>query len=538
MMILEIKLLYDGTRDCFEYLPVSVANWWGCGYELAYSEAWGFSFKKGESTSTLSLGNRIDTGNINLFENFKKYHGLEIVKNTSSAYEALELIKKELFLKQPVAISLEMFWSPWLVEYQQVKGTFHYCLVIGLDDKSDSFICGDPTFYKQKEQLPFDHFINGYRAHVTFHLVDKEIEKFDWRKNIFNTVQKLLGKLNSTNVFNEMREFSESLEFLDFEEEMNVYNNTKGYGAAFTAPLFNNLRDISLGRMHYERFLNYIISFYDIKELMSFTESFKLMSSNWAAIRMLLMKGLLKYEDKNRQYDIKKKAALQIKEAANFEESIAEMLIDKVTPHMKKKINTSIKTVPNNTSKNDATNITFLDLSDYFNNNAFGSSMSFNCSADISELGHYFLTEGLPDDNIWTVNEMKFSFPIIKDILNDNISCDGQIIQVPKGYYNQIVLLGCGVLGIYYESLGIRYVDGKIEKIQIGFSAPYGGELLFGESIAWEGNIVFKKNNKAELEPKKKPILAKSYHLDNGKNIDSIILPTCPFIHIFAISLS
>ena len=80
---------------------------------------------------------------------------------------------------------------------------------------------------------------------------------------------------------------------------------------------------------------------------------------------------------------------------------------------------------------------------------------------------------------------------------NDNISCAGQVISVPKGQYSGFMYLGCSEFGSHSEPILVKYTDGQTEEVALELSDWVLSHPLFQETVAWTGKGAKCKKTKA-----------------------------------------
>ena len=121
---------------------------------------------------------------------------------------------------------------------------------------------------------------------------------------------------------------------------------------------------------------------------------------------------------------------------------------------------------------------------------------------------------------------------------NDNISCAGQVISGPKGQYSGFMYLGCSEFGSHSEPILVKYTDGQTEEVALELSDWVLSHPLFQETVAWTGKGAKCTKNKS-IQEMRSPVhlFAKHGVFCKTGTIESIQLPKCPNIHIFAISL-
>jgi hypothetical protein len=83
----------------------------------------------------------------------------------------------------------------------------------------------------------------------------------------------------------------------------------------------------------------------------------------------------------------------------------------------------------------------------------------------------------------------------------------------------------------------LKYENNETEDLQIGFSDWFISTPVYDEKVAWSGNVVQKDKQSAHLLNVKYNIFAIKRRLSKSEILKSIVLPNCPTIHIFAMTL-
>ncbi|CAG9991747.1 unnamed protein product [Clonostachys byssicola] len=180
-----------------------------------------------------------------------------------------------------------------------------------------------------------------------------------------------------------------------------------------------------------------------------------------------------------------------------------------------------------------------LDLKDFFNNKAFGSKPG---EADFDSKGSSYPVPDFinPSDYKSSVTGIRFSFPgYVKSGANDNIICDGQVIDVPKGnlFSASFLLSNDKELATVSKNVTFTYEDGSTSLYNLRTLAWFNlltinrGEIIFPKrftstAVNWNTSHIFERT--AALDP--------------GKKLKTITLPTTTNttegrMHVFAISL-
>jgi len=253
---------------------------------------------------------------------------------------------------------------------------------------------------------------------------------------------------------------------------------------------------------------------------------------NWNSIFGMAIKL---YYLQNRETLIKK-IAEKIIMVANEEEHVANLLLDLVEGNYR-----DLDSAGSNTGMMKPLELVkdyeFIDLSNHFNNQGFDSPDTVGGKAEFSNKDKFFITDGLPREQLWTIDNLKSMFPEIKEGEYDNISCDGQVISLKKGVYSSIALLGCAEYGSHRDALEIYFEDGTIEKVMIEASNWALEKPKFNEKIAWTGYSAVRKTNGVQVYPFEVYINAKRYKIKHNGVVSKIKLPQCLNMHYFSITL-
>jgi hypothetical protein len=526
--MLDIKPLpNDGrTYDCIKGLVASVGDWLGYGYELMSSNSWGFFIKPSNTLISSKIGGRVCSEIHRNYEMLKKYHGIDIeLQKINNSPEILELLKGELKKGYPIIIGLDRFWCPWLIGYQKEHG-FHAILVTGFDI-DDNLWCIDYEPINYGQMLPLDHLNKGLINCFIFNIFDKP-DIVDWRIILENAYLNLYSQNEVGNSFDSMMIFADFIENnLNYGEELD-----KGSGDLWTAPLFMDMLAICRGRYSFSITLDYLYKKYKVSDLLPLIDGLHYSGDGWYKVRALLIKAAV-LKERNK---ILIRAAKNIRDLAEYEINLAELMIAIVN---KNEIRVSIEECRSEfvieTSFSNIEEYRYIDISKYCNNQGFGNPISQQCTANLTGTGQFFLAENIPQD-VMKVANMRFNLTSINVGINDNISCEGQKIELEMEDFNYIMLLGCSEYGDFSDIMTLEYIDSSSEDVLISFT-NWTSKPLFAEEVAWNGIGMEKNNDEYSLMNFSVNLFAKMYHTNNKISLKSIRLPYCPNIHIFAISL-
>jgi hypothetical protein len=294
----------------------------------------------------------------------------------------------------------------------------------------------------------------------------------------------------------------------------------------------------------------YIGTMAKINELIKISNEFKNVTYRWKTVSTMLQQAAFS----EHQQTIIKSIDKDLMEITDIEEGIADEIIkiskNYATIEVPKTMRfykgfdrkyTLINDYANSLKHlNLESNIDLLaiDIASYMNNKAFGDSISYNCAADINGRGHYLLKDSKIDSGIIKVWNNEFNIHNISNEKNDNISCMGQTISIPKGFYKDIVFIGFSVYGDSMHKIILNKNTDKCNEIMLGFT-NWHKEPEFNEHIAWTGKIVVKLGDSAKIHQYNTGnIFIRGVALPQDMEINSITLPYCPTMHIFCMSLS
>jgi hypothetical protein len=493
-----------------------------------YSQAWGFLFsEENDQCKNIDYSLNADRGLV--YDLFASYCGIKLsFVNKEDTLEVINTISNELENNNPIGVSMDTYYYSW--DPNKNQHGRHWFLITGIDTENELFYCTDPYFLQKDAILSFENFINGYLGvYFTFSLVKDEIIECDWKSIIDYTIKKMGG--NNKSIFDNMAEFADYI-----EKHFSLIKETTMYSRIIDMPFYRNIQSLSRGRKQYAKFLERIASNYSINDLFEVSTKLRDVSSKWDVIRGIMAKGIAT----SNESIIKLKVPSRIREIAHYENDILNLMIS-VTSSMFSPDTLSVNNIKENDNEckevYNYTNYSYLDLSKYFNNNGFGSLLDIKSRADLNGAGLYFVSEDIPDEEIWEVNEMKFKFPKVMNGSNDNISCSEQIIEIPFVQCKNLMLLATADFGSYKEFITIHYSDGSTEEITMGFT-EYVFEPIYEEAVAWVGRACERIKNTVQLHNSRVKIFAKTYQLNKHGIVTKITLPYLPNIHIFSITMA
>lgn len=539
-MLLNVKMLHDNNRNCFQDIVATMAFYLNRRYELIFLNSLYFSFDKHVFDCTSSLGKalsniqNIESNQAEMSKLLADHHGMQTDVYAGIEFnEAAQLIKENIYkFKIPVVLSMDCFWVPHNPNYQDIH-SWHPIIINGFCEDFQSFYFTDPYFGKKDMILPKDHIMEGFlKKAIVYKKTKEQYHNMDWKCYITKSINKLYSKSNTLDAFQQMELFADCIEnsntFKNEAEESDVKH-------FWLIPLFTNLRDIAFGRKLYANFLAFISEIADNELLSYYALKVKSLGEEWDVIRGIVTKGLISSNDEI----IKRKIPNLIRKLANKELQIANELCELCSG------NNTLSGVNYNKdgNKNDIPSfnsikkVECIDIYGHCNNNAIYSSISKDSIADLTGTGIYMLADSFTDGESIEVDKLKYKLCEIDDKKNDNLTCMNQTIEVDKMDFNCISLLGGSAYGSSADIMNVYYEDGTNEEIKIGFT-EFVFEPEFGEIIAKKVKAAEKFDDKAIDYHTTLNLFAKVYRLNKGTNIKSLKLPFVPNMHIFAITLA
>lgn len=520
--------IYGPPNSCFADIVASVAGWLGRDYELMFSECWSIRFNSLGDRS--HLGERIGVEKNNGLNLLKQYHGIQFIyKNIEDVNSALEIIKRELIDGRPVIGIVDAYWVPWDDVFQKLHSSGHFFLIVDIDKLRNDLTCVDGYFMQKDVIIPRGNFATGFKNLMTVSILNDR--QNDLYKIINSAAKSFMGDNKSKNSVKAIYDFAEEIEKInDLEQEIT------GYDGYWSTPLWTAFNEIVKGHVQFATTLRYIarkIPALTLK-LMEVSERVLQMSEQWFVVRGMIGKAVVVKEPKL----IINRLSNKIKNIAYEEEIVAQELL-MIVQEKTNLLNKNAVVVNNSSCILEGIktqDMIYADLTQYFNNDGFSNHLSFTCSADLTGFGYCFSMQGLPVDETWEIEGMKFKFPTIAEEQNNNISCLSQLIPIPVNNYSYFMILMCAEFGDFVSQLEIMYDNGKIESIPMCVT-EWNSLPKFGEVIAWKGNIIKRVESSIKLIESPHYIFAKVYPLNSNLLLSGIRLPECPNIHVFSITV-
>ncbi|MBE3576406.1 MAG: hypothetical protein IMX00_01715 [Limnochordales bacterium] len=174
-----------------------------------------------------------------------------------------------------------------------------------------------------------------------------------------------------------------------------------------------------------------------------------------------------------------------------------------------------------------------VDLRAHFNQDGV-STLANPADGNFDGVGWNLAAELMPPaGQVVKLAGVEWLMPEYADGLLNNIQARGQRLPLPKGMYSGLYILATATGGGQTGKLTVNYADGSTQTVDIRVS-DWCGEPSFGEEVAWEMAHRYDRNGPTGPATR---LFRVWWKLDASREIESVVLPNNPSIHIFALTL-
>ncbi len=522
--VIPVQPKFVDSLYCAEMEVAAVAGWLGRDYEFMFADSWNFAFDPSRSErigECLAANARFDV------ELLERYHGISIRERTlSSITEALEDIRSELKEGRPVIVALRANAVPWDGGFRNASNIrLHAATIIGFSDERQAWICTDSWYGKYSVEYPMELFQVAYIHHATLTVTKDEPAYDDWQARVRAHVPG--GDHKDGDPFEQMRALASAV-----RTRLNLTDELRDSRSWHESPFIQAVFDLSSSRKMFASLLRLLARKNELAGMEPMIEELEEASYRWRSVNKIVVNELM---NPSAESDHSRVLADKIEEIARLEERTASRLLSYCDDyHPMEEAAAAIEVVRESDHSAIRSSYLHLPLNMHFNNQGFGERDSR--AADLTNMGAFFLTEGIPAESVVTIGGVPFQWPEMREGTADNISCKGQVIRFPEGRYSEISLLGCGEWGNYVETGFIDYADGTSDEIRIRFT-DWTNPPLFGEIQAWKGSIVERNEIRSYVLEQPGTIFLQRYALRADLKAMALRLPYNPGMHLFAITL-
>lgn len=504
MKNLDISLTSIDGLDCMDGLIITLLEWLGRDYDLLLGEMWDFSFDE-EKNGT--MGEKIVAhSSINL-KSLKEQCGVSLHREKASD-NSISIIKNRL-LSTPVILIIDMFWCPWTRNFfQKEHAVGHVIMATGYNESG--FYCLDYSPRNEKVVFPFSYCQEGLASYMIPEIHSPPtITNKNWR----DVVKRSISVIDEHKIFENMRAFSRYI-----NESFNPAEENQTYGGLERNPFIWRMDRIAKSR---ELFSGVLMRLSNEENIIELANRLNLAKTMWTTIKNLLIKSCI---DGDRR--LVGRIAKRIDAVADYEESIF---------HSLKQLYENETALLSQHDKFKEQNFVCVDLDKHVNCRAFQNDSS-EIIPDLTGDGAFILVdERIQEERLFYKDIVCFKLYNILRGTYDNITCQGQTIELPIGSYREVYLLGCSINGNFRKNLVVHYSDGYEQRIEIAFADFYPPAAEFDQEVAWAGVCSKDRNkNSADFECE---LYVQNCKLISDKHAISLRLPECPNMHIFSIVL-
>lgn len=506
---------------CLDDCIATLANYYQCHYEMMYADGFSILSGSGEYRFASNYYIRLVNGPRNLAD----YHGLTLHKKEFfSKRKMKKAIRNEIEEKRPVLLLFDPFWCPWDWGFQQYSNEEGHCFLVS-DVTERGFVCVDPYFEKEAEELPYDYFIKGIRGvYLVEYVGERTVSSDEYKERL----EELFFICKKQNYFEGLLSLIDDIAYRD-----DIFNEVESDELFWRSPLVGILLRMNQSIQSISGFVRYVAKQLDNENLMLLGDRIWNLAITWKQARKLIIKlYFMKRPDGRLKEKTVQKMRLVVKELESVPEQLQAILREEkiVEKHEKGEERRE-------TTTEEAGHLYRLDLNRWMNNKAFLYEKDLekeNWEADFSSIGHCYLVDEEHQQDIWKIGNTEFSMEAIYGKGKDNVVCDGQRIPVSLSGCRSIALIGSAEFGCSTEVMKI--IGEEEQEYEMEFHlTDYIYEPYYGETVAWTGKGAFKKKDGYEKMSETLYLYTQTYPVPTER-ISFIELPINPSIHIFGIT--
>lgn len=503
MKQISLKPYEANECNCMEGLLVNIIRRFDLNYYFLFADSWRFEYSPSEKNTSVSQ--KIKTNRLYHLNLLYNVYGINANISEIDNFENLiNIINLSIDNNEPVIAYIDAFYCAWIHHAYNCSHITHCIMITGIDTNTKCLKVFDSSPYIPEKTIRFDEFIKmSTNKIMTFN--------FKERKNI-SLDEMLIYNLPSTESIMKINYFRDDVLNVDLNKEIRQYKDE-----LFTAPLIIKLQEIGRGRFQYSIFLKKLFEIYGISAFRDCGNRLNVVSKKWFMVRGLFIKTCFKCQSD----ELLNKIKGILLDILNEEINILKILKSKSSNYIPQDCISN--EIPNNSHK-----YVRVSLEKYFNNKGMGKDgygeFSVSGGAFCEDLFWDFISS--LDNNCFEFFSPQSNF--------DNIVCESQTIEIPKGYYNTLCFLGASEWGSFIDKLILEY-DSVVEEVDINFS-DWGSKTadFDNESVFWNGKAIVKDVHKTIVFEAN--IYKINLKIDSTKELRSIQLPNCENMHIFAMT--
>lgn len=499
--------------NCSEYLVYGLANYYKRPAPLMFLGSWGGDI---DFSKTILDQGFISDNARNISYYLKESLGIQAETYQFDSYDEFSrAISIELENNRPVLASVDLYWVPWTTQnYMRIRWK-HAILIVG--KCSEGWLCFD-YFSNCKSIMPFDHMEKCFKEIRTFLPLEKPELTIQQCKDTIR--ENIYHNLVESNWFVKLINLTEQYSDPDLLCQT-IYKINNSLVEFQNCPFLEAINRLSQRRSQFALALEYLAALCPDGSLLELIECIHQIAASWKSILGMLQKAYL-LQDKT---TLLCRVTARIKKLSYDERSVCLRLY-----------NWSISIDPPPVFSYIDAGICRLscipyDISKYANHKGIGGEEN-ELSAHFQS-GFIVADDILQKGTIITADSVYKLSPIIAP--SDNIACVGQILPV-NARCGAISIISCAEFAHQIEQIDV-ITDHKVYNIPFYVTAWNWAHPEFEQQVAWKGHQGITTVEGIRKYPLPIYLYSKKYELSSSEYIESIKLPYCPNIHIFAISL-
>lgn len=523
-----LKIHSKNYMDCLDVLIYSISIWVERDYRMQYVEAWGFQYS---NDTNKRIYERIGCGRGKEYKYLEMYHGIQVLPFKVKEVEFGDLLAKE---EMPLLFQYDCYWAKWKKDtYKKSHLLGHHVLLTGYNkDTKEVFIldnqeASEGIWYSINEFLK--GVVNSYQIRVIKNYSNRIDEKVALKTILGHVCPKEDGKEENLGLAEKMELFIEDMKnMFDIEVEVRPYlsNLTE-------CTLLTSINDVAKGRKKAALAIECIAETSKNKSLSILANKLRELSEQWKQVFGVFVKYCyMNADDRIRKNVVRKIEEIKTREAeaikllkeCYYQEVVDFLMVDKQhTSNFDENVNKEYL-------------YSYININQYYNNIGCYGKISDNTRAELSNPYRYLC--------VGKGQVLEFDTQNILDEKYDNIICQGQVLSVNKPINNlsKIMFLMCSEFTSCEIVVELIFSDGSIEIIKVGVTSWLYPEPEYSDEIALVGKPVQRKGGDIEKTFCYNflgNIYASRYELKSyGKELNTIKLPDCENVHVFAISIA
>lgn len=498
----------DGL-SCVEFLYKAMAQYYSKDYELAFIDAWSFSYDASTGVATSNEGNRES--------NFRKYHGIKVTSNIVEGREnIIRRVKMILAAKNMCIMRTDLYYIPWSAANYGKLHLNHSVLII--DVSTEGFLCVDFSQTKG-EVLPFDHIPE--QVGIAFFELETPEVILETKKDCVLLLEATLSRgITDNQAFERMKQFSDAL-----NDAFNIHEiipDAEGFEDSYFLASLNRIAQCRFqfaSALEYLRKMHPSLNFLEIEAMLRKSAVF------WKSITALLIKSYLSAESSS----IIRKVSNKVLEVKALEEHAYVELQKEIKGTGRKEVGKRNNLEERHAKKNMLWQ--FVDISNYANHKAFGDLV--NTQQARYEQNRFMVLDCKLDQEILVHDSLCFKLGNLRADKYDNIECAEQVIEI-NSECSEIALLANAEYDHQVDC--IEVLGRKLKRVIEISTSSWRCTPILDDTVVWCGIGALQFDEKIVIELGEKRLFGKIYKIPQ-MYVKKICLPNNPNFHIFALSI-